>query len=341
MAKTESIFDDVDALRRSILVALLIFTTAFGAAFAVLNYFHANYEAMVGEIAMGSFALVLVPVIRRTPHLVRWSFVYLVLFDLTMMLILATPQSAPSVFAWVLLIPILSHMLLGRALGGGVSVVFLVIAFLIYYGRFSDSALNGNPRALLNVAGVALCIFGFSFVYETSRSRAENALKRQALSDPLTGLGNRAFLGLRFAEEKARWERHGTPCAMLLLDIDFFKKINDSHGHEAGDTALKAMSALLVENLRPNDDVVRYGGEEFCLLLSHATPHDARQAAEKLRRLIATSSFEDAGRALSFTASIGVATLPEDGTDLQALLGAADKRLYAAKVAGRNRVVWE
>ncbi|TFF19174.1 GGDEF domain-containing protein [Jiella endophytica] len=340
MAKKTSPFDNVDAFRRSVLIVLLLFTSSFGASFAVLNYLNDNYKAMFGEIAMGTFALVIIPLVRKTPHLIRWSLVYLVLFNTTMMLILATPQSAPSVFAWVLLIPILSHMLLGRALGGGVTVVFLVTAFLIYYMRFADSAVHGNARALLNVAGVALCIFGFSFVYETSRSRAEKALQRQALTDPLTGLGNRALLQLRAEEEEARHERYGTSHALLLLDIDYFKKINDSHGHDAGDNALKAMSALLSDNVRTNDDVFRYGGEEFCLLLANASARDAREAAEKLRHLIEASSFEDAGKTLSFTASIGVAACPEDGCDHQTLLGIADRRLYAAKLGGRNRVEW-
>ncbi len=129
--------------------------------------------------------------------------------------------------------------------------------------------------------------------------------------------------------------------SLLLLDIDFFKKINDSHGHEAGDHALKAMSAWLTDNVRGTDHVFRYGGEEFCLLLSHSTPQAARQAAEHVRRIVETSSFEEAGETLSFTTSIGVASFPQDGADLQALLGAADKRLYAAKLGGRNRVVWE
>ncbi|WAP70416.1 GGDEF domain-containing protein [Jiella pelagia] len=333
-------YDDGDAFRRAVLIVLLIFTTAFGAGFAVLNYNNANYTAMAGEIAMGLFALCLVPVIRGTTQLIRWSFVYLVLFNTTMMLILATPQSSPSVFAWVLLIPILSHMLLGRALGGGVTAVFLVTALVIYYTRFSESSLNGNPRALLNVAGVALCIFGFSFVYETSRSRAERALKRQAHTDPLTGLGNRAHLKLRFQQATARHERDGTPLALLLLDIDFFKTINDTYGHEAGDNALRAVSSLLNDNIRPDDGVFRYGGEEFCILLSNASPARARQVAETLRRLIEASIFDEAGATLSFTTSIGVASFPRDGADLQALLGAADKRLYAAKLAGRNRVVW-
>ena len=337
---TTSIFDSVDAYRRSVLIALLIFTAGFGAGFAVLNYYNDNYPAMIGEIVMGTFALVLIPVIRKTPHLLRWTFVYLVLFNTTMMLIIATPQAAPSVFAWVLLIPILSHMLLGRALGGGVTVVFMVTAFLIYYTRFGEDASLGSSRALLNVAGAALCIFGFSFVYETSRSRAVSALKRLAHTDPLTGLGNRACLEVRFAEEKARYERHGACPAILLLDIDFFKKINDTYGHEAGDNGLRAMSDLLNANIRQNDDVFRYGGEEFCVLLSNASAQEARAAAEKLRRIIEASSFDAAGKALSFTASTGVATCPEDGSDLQKLLGAADKRLYAAKVAGRNRVVW-
>ncbi|MBP0617314.1 GGDEF domain-containing protein [Jiella mangrovi] len=340
MAKEPIIADTVEAFRRSILLALLGFTSSFGLIFAILNYYNDNYAAMIGEIAMGSFAFFLIPVVRRTSHLIRWSFIYLVLFNSTMMLILTTPMAAPSVFAWVLLIPILSQMLLGRALGGGVTIVFMAIAYSIYVMRYSESAVNGNPRALFNIAGVAMCIFGFSFIYETSRSRAEKALKRQAYTDPLTGLGNRAYLHERFEEEKTRYERDGSAPAILLLDIDFFKKINDSYGHEAGDNGLKAMSALLIANIRQNDDVFRYGGEEFCVLLANASAQEARDTAEKLRRIVETSSFDESGEALRLTTSIGVASCPGDGTDLQTLLGAADKRLYAAKVAGRNRVVW-
>ncbi|MER0239265.1 GGDEF domain-containing protein [Fulvimarina sp. MAC8] len=339
VSENESIFDSIDAFRRTVLLGLLLFTAGFGAAFSVLNYLNENFSAMAAELAMGSLAIGLIPIVRKTDHLVTWSIVYLIPFNSVMMFIISTPQSSPSVFAWVLLIPILSHMLIGRALGGAMTLTFMLIAFSLYYTRFGDDLVNGNSRALLNVAGVALCIFGFSYAYETSRSRAENALKKRAFTDALTGLGNRSYLYCRFGEEIERNRRYGTPCGILLLDIDFFKRINDTYGHEVGDNALQLMSAILTENIRTNDDAFRHGGEEFCVLLHDTAHDDAACAAEKLRRIVEAAELKSNGSTINFTTSIGVASIPDDGEDLQELMNVADMRLYDAKSRGRNQVV--
>ncbi|MCK5930881.1 MAG: GGDEF domain-containing protein [Fulvimarina manganoxydans] len=339
MTEKTSIFDSVEAYRRAVLFILLLFTATFGAVFSILNFRNDNYIAMAGELAMGCFALCLAPVIRTTHRLLLWSFVYLLLFNSTMMAIIATPEASPSVFAWVLMIPILSHMLLGRALGGSVTLVFLAIAFWLYVTKYGSDAALGSDRALLNVAGVALCIFGFSYVYETSRARAEIALKRRAYTDPLTGLGNRAAFYHRFGEAIARFERQGAGPAIVLLDIDHFKAINDDHGHETGDDALKRLSAILIETIRPSDDAFRYGGEEFCLLLDDTSPAEAANFAETLRKVVEAAEMSREDHTIRLTVSLGVATVCEDGTDLKKLLQAADQRLYEAKAKGRNRVV--
>ncbi|MEN3793698.1 GGDEF domain-containing protein [Fulvimarina sp. MAC3] len=339
LSRTASLFDSIDFSRRVVLRGLLVFTAVFGATFSFLNYQNENFVAVAAELAMTVLAIGLIPITKKTKRLIVWALVYLTLFNTVMMFIIATPQASPSVFAWVLLIPILSHMLLGRALGGVMSVTFLLIALVLYYFRFGHDPDTGNSRALLNVAGVALCIFGFSYVYEASRAQAEEALRQRANTDALTGLGNRSYLYGRLEEELARNLRSGTPCGILLLDLDFFKTINDTYGHEAGDDALQLVSAILTQNLRLNDDAFRHGGEEFCVLLHDTSHGDAVRAAEKLRRIVEAAELNANGHTIRFTTSIGVASIPDDGRDMRKIMNIADKRLYEAKSRGRNRVV--
>ncbi|MDE2089234.1 MAG: GGDEF domain-containing protein [Gammaproteobacteria bacterium] len=124
-----------------------------------------------------------------------------------------------------------------------------------------------------------------------------------------------------------------------MLDVDHFKAINDTYGHPTGDQVLQAVSALLTKEVRPEDVAVRYGGEEFVVLLPE-TPHDgALVAAERIRNTLATSPIAVVeGRQVTVTASIGVASFPKLGDTQDTLIAAADRALYAAKQAGRNRV---
>jgi diguanylate cyclase (GGDEF)-like protein len=125
----------------------------------------------------------------------------------------------------------------------------------------------------------------------------------------------------------------------VLMDADHFKRINDNHGHAAGDTTLKSLAALLQRNLRESDIVVRFGGEEFVLLLHNTGPEDAHAKAESLRQAVERLVVGVPQYAIQFTLSAGVAVYPEDGTVAHALLSCADQRLLQAKHAGRNRVV--
>ena len=163
-------------------------------------------------------------------------------------------------------------------------------------------------------------------------------LKDQAERDPLTGLYNRRYLSDAMSRELARMARDGKPLSVMLIDIDHFKAINDSHGHPAGDACLVRLSGLLREHTRESDIVCRWGGEEFLIVLPTMPARTAGERAEWYR-----AAFERQvapwGDALPRpTLSIGIAGFPEDGRSAEELVAAADAALYRAKKLGRNRV---
>jgi diguanylate cyclase (GGDEF)-like protein len=161
-----------------------------------------------------------------------------------------------------------------------------------------------------------------------------------ALKDPLTGVGNRLALLNAAAREIEIAQRHGRAFSLLMVDLDRFKSINDTHGHAAGDVVLQLVAATLQQAVRRSDAVYRYGGEEFVVMLPHTDHAGARIMAERVRVLVASNRQIEAHLRAGVTASIGVATLRADDT-LATLCDRADQALYAAKSAGRNRIVSE
>jgi diguanylate cyclase (GGDEF)-like protein len=166
-----------------------------------------------------------------------------------------------------------------------------------------------------------------------------------ALQDELTGLANRRALEQMLAEEVSRALRHGRPLSILMTDVDHFKAINDTYGHRVGDEVLRELARLLADNLRSIDRAARYGGEELLVMLPETPVAEARNVAERVRNAVAEHDFvvepEDAepARHLRLTASVGVASLPEDADSPARLVEIADRALYEAKHQGRNRVV--
>ena len=158
--------------------------------------------------------------------------------------------------------------------------------------------------------------------------------RRLALYDPLTELFNRRAFDTMLEREIAEWSRYQRPLSLVMLDLDHFKKVNDTHGHDAGDAVLKDLAALLRDSCRPSDVACRWGGEEFVWLMPETDLADAQLAAERLRAAIESHAFQGAGR---MTASFGVTSAIEDDT-AQPLIKRADEALYAAKEGGRNRV---
>jgi len=172
----------------------------------------------------------------------------------------------------------------------------------------------------------------------TDRRQLERELRELAYTDRLTGLPNRALLHDRLAQAIARARRRNSPVALLFLDLDRFKNINDSLGHEIGDRVLVAVAQRLRSCLRAEDTLARLGGDEFAILLPEiADRRDTRRVTDKC--LSALSSHEEiAGHELSVNASIGVAVFPQDGADVQHLLRSADTAMYRAKARGGGRV---
>ena len=160
-------------------------------------------------------------------------------------------------------------------------------------------------------------------------------LERLVATDPLTGTWNRAHLDRIMAMEMSRSVRHRQPLSVILLDIDHFKLVNDTHGHAAGDTVLCRLVQVVQEHIRPGDMLFRWGGEEFLVLVPSTPYQNARTVAEKVRASVETAAFPAVGK---ITISLGVAErLP--GESAHALFERVDSALYAAKSGGRNRTV--
>jgi len=193
--------------------------------------------------------------------------------------------------------------------------------------------VNAGPM----MAGGVACLVGV-FRDITERKRAEQA-EELASRDGLTNLYNHRMFYSLLKDEIARTQRFKRPVSLLMLDIDHFKRVNDTYGHQAGDAILKGLSDLLVKQARAVDRVCRYGGEEFMVILPETDAAMAMQIAERLRAEVERQPFGiNGGKTAGITVSIGVATYPQQVDSLEALVKAADDALYAAKQGGRNRV---
>ncbi len=168
--------------------------------------------------------------------------------------------------------------------------------------------------------------------------RSNQMLLELSHTDPLTGLNNRRFMMEGLNSEFDRSRRKQSPLSMIMIDIDHFKKINDSYGHQKGDAVLRGLADLLKQHLRQYDTAARYGGEEFALILPETGMEEAMQVAERLRVATEKLIFEDLSE-LQMTASFGIASAPAESIQsVDDLIREADYALYNAKRSGRNRV---
>jgi len=161
-------------------------------------------------------------------------------------------------------------------------------------------------------------------------------LEQLARTDALTGLANRMHIGERLAEEFARFKRSKVPYSVLMLDVDFFKRINDTYGHAIGDDVLKHVASVLAATVRKTDFVGRHGGEEFLSILPMTDSTAAMMVAEKIRRTIESTSIASVG---NLTVSIGVQEVQENDIDEDVAVTRADECMYKAKETGRNKVI--
>ncbi len=206
------------------------------------------------------------------------------------------------------------------------------------YGEFLVLIAEHDVRSLQHLAAQVLHLNNELTEMHRELKRQQEQLKSLAVTDPLTGLANRRRLEERLELEVARMERTEQSLALALVDIDHFKRINDKHGHLAGDAVLKDVAAILTENLRAADLATRFGGEEFCLVLPDTSVDEALHILERVRLLIANRAMPPLDEPV--TASFGVVGSNWDHAP-EILIEAADKALYRAKNSGRNCVCSE
>lgn len=201
------------------------------------------------------------------------------------------------------------------------------LARLIKFGAGGSLAQHCTPEELYSRVALNLGLLA------TMRR-----LRDMAIRDELTGAFNRRHFMERGQQEFARWKRHNEPASLIMLDADHFKKVNDTHGHEAGDQVLRQLADTARAQLRTEDVFARLGGEEFVVLAPDTSIQGAMELAERIRAEVEARHVPVKGGRLAFTISLGVAQTLEQDTDLEATLRRADLALYEAKENGRNQV---
>lgn len=215
-----------------------------------------------------------------------------------------------------------------------------VIGTLFLRTSRTDQTFSENEVRLLNAIGSASANALYNaFLFEQIEDE-KNRLEELAITDYLTGIYNIRYFYHRSIEEFSRCERYNLPASCMMLDIDHFKKINDTYGHKVGDKVLKEFAQVLKKGIRKSDVLARYGGEEFILLLPQTSPDGAVKEAERLRLMIGRHNFRHLKGRKKITVSIGVANYPHDDVkEHEDLITFADNALFQAKSSGRNRVV--
>lgn len=249
------------------------------------------------------------------------------------------PGASPTTFVWLYLMPVVSYLLLGRLLGFAIAAPFMLYVVV-------DACLQLTPQApardwinLLNPIICGAMMVLFVHLYATSRAAYQARLSTLARTDALTGLANRSSFQSSLDYTIADAQRRRSRFALVLFDIDHFKRVNDSFGHDAGDHVLQRLSRLLSDQLRSTDAIGRLGGEEFGLILRDANVANTRRVTEHLRASIADQTINYDKQIVQITATFGIAHWPTDAQSARDLYREADRRLYAGKHAGRNVVI--
>jgi diguanylate cyclase (GGDEF)-like protein len=217
----------------------------------------------------------------------------------------------------------------------------LLVLPLLVHDRVLGTLVLGSAQAHAFSESVrpALEVLASHMAVSLSNARMVKRLEEQATTDGMTGLLNKRALIVEAERRLATAARFKKPLSVLVTDIDFFKKVNDTYGHDVGDVVIKGMGDILRRIKRDTDIVGRFGGEEFVIVCEHTDEEGAKNLAERVRRELETTTFQTELGPLNVTASVGVAPFPAAGNDWTQLFKATDEALYVAKRGGRNQVV--
>lgn len=327
--------------QRAVLEVLLSLAMPAGVLFSIINYFRGMHVLALGELLFTVASLVLITRVHsiKRPRLVVICFAIPILAIVSYAIYM--PTASVTMFAWVYVIPVLAYSALGERQGFYISLAFYLSVGAQYIIRFGDNVRFQDPAAVLNVIVCSLAIWGFVHAYEKARNVSQAKLSNLAVTDPLTGLNNRLGLESIFERRKEISDEVGLAMGLIMVDLDLFKLINDTYGHDRGDEVLKRVAQSLKQSVREEDVVFRMGGEEFCLMVPRMGRPQLLKTAEAIRERIQSISFEFNGERVVVTCSVGAVIMGDQFTDLEQMLLEADRRLYRAKENGRNQVVFD
>ncbi len=231
--------------------------------------------------------------------------------------------------------PIRQRVVIALALSTIIPTLILFYVLLMHIVGMPAEQRGYLPALALST--ILLMVGGGAVIWDLAREadRANARWRDLSLTDELTGAFNRRYFDLRLREEIARAERYSHPLCLMLLDVDRFKEVNDSHGHDVGDLVLKELCRLIQAQSRAATTLCRYGGDEFAILLPETAWTGALVYGDRIRTCVNRAPFP---HGQPVTISVGLGTFPEDATSADDLFKAADTSLYAAKAGGRNRV---
>jgi len=214
-----------------------------------------------------------------------------------------------------------------RPITGTSAFMFQNVTFVPLGG--SDGQINHLGLIVYDVTDMA--------VNKSALEQANHQLEILSRTDRMTQLNNRGYFEEQLVKEYQRSRRTFQSCSLIMVDIDHFKQVNDTYGHQAGDVVLCDTATLLSNSVRNTDFPARYGGEEFCIILIDSNAKEALLLAERLREKVAARTIDYQGQTMNWTISLGIAELSEGMEDCQQWLQCADQALYTAKDSGRNR----
>ena len=333
----------IDTQRKEILLKISLFATIlFTLLFALLNtFYYYLYDLAVADFIFVVISLSVFIEFCLHKNLRRTSILFLLIVSIALMLYFYLIEGMYSSVLWLMVAPFFAFILLGKRDGLISTILYIFfIGLIIVINYESWSALHENNGASIsNIFGASFFIFLLIYYYEVMRAKSMDELSRLASIDILTGIYNRREFIELSREILKQCKRENEIFSFLLLDVDFFKNINDTYGHNCGDYVLQEMTKNIESNI-PQDGIFgRVGGEEFAIVLPMLNKSEAFLIAERIRSSIEELEVVYEEAHISLTVSIGIAQYEPRHTHLKEIYKEADDNLYSAKESGRNCIV--
>ncbi len=344
---SSSELDPEEKRRRTSAVFILLISILAISSFSIYHFFAGNYLISILNWAACFSFLATVVYIRKKE---KASFVYWIIsvsFGIICSIITAIDRTEIAYLFWAFTLPPIAFSILGHKKGIAVNIVFLFINLFLMstaWKIFPTAPYSGFVVVRFAVIYVMLTLI--IFAYEASQQILINYIQKEkdkfekaSMYDALTGLSNRLDIMTKIEAERERQLRLGNPFTLILGDVDNFKDINDTYGHDSGDYVLKKIAGILKDQVRGIDHPSRIGGEEFLIMLVETDINDCRKVAERIRKEIESTVFSYRHANFSVAMTFGLSAYQGVDDNVEECIKRADQALYIGKSQGKNRVI--